>query len=326
MAKKQRTLEQLRAEIDRIDEQLHALMIERAAVADEVRMAKGEPRISVRPAREARILYTLVERHKGAFPKPILIKIWRELIAGMLSLEGPFFVAVFTNDEEQGYVDLARDQYGTFTPLSRHATVSGVIDAVRNEDASLGVLPFPTAEGAAAWWRHLMAPDSPKVVCRLPFFGPANTPGSQLDAMVICKTPAGESGRDRSLIAFEMTARVSLTRLRDTFEKHGMPADILIDRSKSDRDDDIYLADIAGHVIGDDPRLTAINETLKEAINWFAFLGAYAEPLRADELKSNVGKRRGVDRRRKPRDGKERRKRDIGVSGRTKAAKSRTKT
>jgi len=318
MAKKQRTLDELRAEIDRIDEQLHALMIERAAVADEVRHAKGEPRISVRPAREARILYTLLERHKGAFPKPILIKIWRELIAGMLSLEGPFFVAVYSSDEEPGYVDLARDQYGTFTPLSRHATVSGVIDAVRNEDASLGILPFPTAEGAAAWWRHLMTPDSPKVVCRLPFFGPANTPGSQLEAMVICKDAAGESGRDRSLIAFEMTARVSVTRLRDTFAKHGLPADILIDRSKNTESDDIFLADVGGYVRDDDSRLIAVNEELGEAINWFAFLGAYAEPFTAEELKSEVRVRRGVDRRRKPRESNDRRKSDVGVTGRTK--------
>ncbi|MEQ8665546.1 MAG: chorismate mutase [Rhodospirillales bacterium] len=315
MAKKQRTLDELRAEIDRIDAELHQLMIARAAVADEVRHAKGEPKISVRPAREARILYTLVERHTGAFPKPILIKIWRELMAGMLSLEGPFFVAVYCPENEAGYIDLARDQYGTFTPLSRHATVSGVIDAVRNEDASLGILPFPNHDGAAGWWRHLMTPDSPKVVCRLPFFGPANTPGSQLEAMVICKNAAGESGRDRSLIAFELSARVSLGRLRSVFEDHGLPAEILIDRSKN-ASDDIYLADIEGYVEADDERLVQVNETLKDAIGWFAFLGAYGTPLTAEELASDSAVRRGVDRRRKPRESSDRRTRDVGVAGR----------
>lgn len=317
MAKKQRTLEELRAEIDRIDVELQALMIERADVADEVRQAKGAPKISVRPAREARIIYGLIERHKGAFPKPILVKIWRELMAGMLSLEGPFFVAVFCPEDETGYIDLARDQYGTFTPLSRHATASSVIDAVRNGDASLGILPFPTAEGAAAWWRQLLTPDSPKVVCRLPFFGPANTHGSQLDAMVICKDPAGECGRDRSLIAFEMTARVSLQRLRSVFADNGLPAEILIDRS-SNAGDDIFLADIAGYVSADDERLIAVNETLKDAINWFSFLGTYGEPLTAAELAANVDTRRGVDRRRKSRDSNDRRRTDVGIKGRKK--------
>lgn len=324
MAKKHRTLDELRAEIDRIDVELHRLMIERAAVADEVRHAKGAPKISVRPAREARILYQLVERHTGAFPKPILIKIWRELMAGMLSLEGPFFVAVYCPENESGYVDLARDQYGTFTPLSRHATVSGVIDAVRNEDAALGILPFPNHDGAAGWWRHLMTPDSPKVVCRLPFFGPANTPGSQLEAMVICKNAAGQSGRDRSLIAFELSARVSLARLREVFEENAMPAEILIDRS-SNASDDIYLADIEGYVEADDPRLLQVNEALKEAIGWFAFLGAYAKPLTAEELASDGDVRRGVERRRKPRDTKDRRNRDLGVGGRKAKAAAKAK-
>ena len=325
MAKKQRTLDELRDEIDRIDVELQRLMIERAAVADEVRQAKGEPRISVRPAREARILYALIERHTGAFPKPILVKIWRELMAGMLSLEGPFFVAVYCPENETGYIDLARDQYGTFTPLSRHATVSGVIDAVRNEDASLGILPFPNHDGAAGWWRHLMTPNSPKVVCRLPFFGPANTPGSQLEAMVICKNAAGESGRDRSLIAFELSARVSLGRLRTVFEENGLPAEILIDRSRN-AGDDIYLADIEGYVEADDPRLVTVNEALKDAIGWFAFLGAYGKPLTPEELANDGDVRRGVDRRRKPRDSKDRRSSDVGVKGRKLASATQSKS
>lgn len=284
MTKKHRTLDELRAEIDRIDVDLHRLMIDRAAVADEVRQAKGEPTISVRPAREARIIYSLMERHEGAFPRQILIKIWRELMAGMLSLESPFFVAVYCTDDEQGYIDLARDQYGTFTPLKRQATVSGVIDAVRNEEASLGILPFPSAEGPGAWWRNMLSPESPKVVCRLPFFGPANTPGSQMDAMVITNDAAGESGRDRSLIAFEVGKQLSVQKLRDVFAENELDAEIVVDRSASSADD-IFLADLKGYVEEDDDRLNAINTALSDAISWFAFLGTYAEPLREDELK-----------------------------------------
>lgn len=320
MTKKKRTLDELRAEIDRIDVELQRLMIDRASVADEVRLAKGEPKISVRPAREARILYSLMERHSGAFPRPILVKIWRELIAGMLSLEGPFFVAVYATEDESGYIDLARDQYGTFTPLTRHATISGVIDAVRNEDASVGVIPLPTVDGQGAWWRNLLAPESPKVVCRLPFFGPANTPGSQMDAMVIAKEPAGESGRDHSLIAFELGKQVSLQKLRKVFAEHGLSSAIVIDRSDTTAND-VCLADIEGYVTHDDERLADINETLKEAINWFAFVGTYSEPLTKDELKPDVKTRRGTDRRRKQRESGDRRKSNAGVKARSKSTR-----
>lgn len=52
-----RSLETIRAELDEIDERIHALVVRRAGLADEVRHAKTDTgAAALRPAREAQML------------------------------------------------------------------------------------------------------------------------------------------------------------------------------------------------------------------------------------------------------------------------------
>ena len=130
MATDKKLLATLRREIDRIDESIHALIIDRTKIVEKVRNAKRDEKIKIRPAREAEILYRLMARHRGGFPKRELARIWRELIVATLSFEGPFSVAVYAAEDAAGYWDLARDQYGSFTPMTRHASARSVVDAL----------------------------------------------------------------------------------------------------------------------------------------------------------------------------------------------------
>jgi chorismate mutase len=56
----------------------------------------------IRPSREAEVLYRLMERHKGPFPKQEIARIWRELIEATSSLEGPYSVAENQPEHEPG--------------------------------------------------------------------------------------------------------------------------------------------------------------------------------------------------------------------------------
>ncbi|MBL4691120.1 MAG: chorismate mutase, partial [Rhodospirillales bacterium] len=116
----------LRQEIDAIDNSIHDLIMKRTRVVERVRKAKHNDKIKIRPAREAEILYRLLVRHEGPFPKQELARIWREMIVATLRFEGPFSVAVSVGDDEADYWDLARDQYGSFTPMTRHVSPRGV--------------------------------------------------------------------------------------------------------------------------------------------------------------------------------------------------------
>ena len=64
-----KSLEKLRQEIDRIDDTMHDLLIQRSQVAEKIGELKGDGAVSLlRPGREAEILRRIVSRHQGKFP------------------------------------------------------------------------------------------------------------------------------------------------------------------------------------------------------------------------------------------------------------------
>ncbi len=110
MATSTSALDDLRRRIDQIDDQLHDLIMQRAEVVEAVARAKKRAGIAtVRPGREAALLRRLVERHRGRFPRTVLVRLWRELISGAISLQGEFAVAVYAPGGLPDYWDLARD-------------------------------------------------------------------------------------------------------------------------------------------------------------------------------------------------------------------------
>ena len=141
-------LEALRWKIDAIDTSIHDLLMRRTDVVGKVRDLKRSYRIKIRPSREAEILYRLVAEHKGLFPKRELVRIWREVIVATLSMEGPFSVAVHMPEDGGGVWDMARDQYGSSTPMTAHASARRVIEAVQSQKATVGVLPLPRRDDA----------------------------------------------------------------------------------------------------------------------------------------------------------------------------------
>src|SRR5258707_15652881 len=64
------SLTDLRREIDRIDEAMHGLLIERSEIIDRlIKVKKTQEKGSAfRPAREADMMRRLVDRHKGILP------------------------------------------------------------------------------------------------------------------------------------------------------------------------------------------------------------------------------------------------------------------
>ena len=77
------SLADLRREIDRIDETMHALLIERGQIIDELIAVKKsqETGSAFRPAREADMMRRLVERHHGSLPLDTVESIWRVIIS-----------------------------------------------------------------------------------------------------------------------------------------------------------------------------------------------------------------------------------------------------
>src|SRR6202047_2184262 len=131
-------LAELRHRLDEIDDKVHDLLIERGEIISMVAASKRDGKLAAfQPGREAEIVRRLVDRPHGDFPVATLVRMWREMLAATVRLQSPFSVAVFAPIEAQGFWDLARDHYGSNTPMSAYREVGPGIRGVTEGDVEI---------------------------------------------------------------------------------------------------------------------------------------------------------------------------------------------
>jgi len=176
MTKPPPTLADLRREIDRIDEAMHRLLMERGDIINTLIATKktAESGSAFRPAREADMMRRLVERHHGILPLDTAESIWRVIIATFTYVQAPFSVHADLSAGEAAMRDSARFHFGFTVPFITHIGASGVVAAVAASRGDLGLVRAAGASGA--WWTALEADDTPKIIARLPFVERADHP------------------------------------------------------------------------------------------------------------------------------------------------------
>jgi chorismate mutase len=199
------TLDDLRLEIDRIDEAMHRLLIERGAIIDELVRVKrtDETGAAFRPGREADMMRRLVERHSGRLPFSAVEHIWRTIISGFTHVQAPFSVHVDGSMDAYGMRDLARFQMGFDVPVVMHESPESVIAAVAGSQGDLGLIGLGAAR--SAWWDMLGREGQPQVMARLPFLNYENRPAG-MDAVVIAKPLGDAAADDMAVVSFDLAA------------------------------------------------------------------------------------------------------------------------
>ncbi|MEN3379604.1 MAG: hypothetical protein V7604_4959 [Hyphomicrobiales bacterium] len=172
------TLADLRGEIDRIDEAMHRLLMERGDIIDTLIATKktAESGSAFRPAREADMMKRLVERHHGLLPLDTVESIWRVIIATFTYVQAPFSVHADLSPGDAAMRDSARFHFGFTVPFISHIGASGVVAAIAASRGDIGLVPAMTATGP--WWAALEADDAPKIIARLPFVERADHPAA----------------------------------------------------------------------------------------------------------------------------------------------------
>ncbi|MGZ3409769.1 MAG: chorismate mutase [Xanthobacteraceae bacterium] len=170
MTSKTPSLADLRAEIDRIDGEMHALLMERGEIIGTLIKVKGtaESGSAFRPAREADMMRRLVERHHGILPLDTAESIWRVIIATFTYVQAPFKVHADMSAGDAAMRDSARFHFGFTVPFVTHIGAAGVVAAVAASQGDLGLVPAHAVAGAPAWWTALEG-GGPKIIARLPF-------------------------------------------------------------------------------------------------------------------------------------------------------------
>jgi chorismate mutase len=174
------SLADLRREIDRIDEAMHALLMERGEIIDRLIAIKQtqESGSAFRPAREAQMMRRLVDRHAGILPLDTVESIWRVIIATFTYVQAPFSVHADLSAGEAAMRDSARFHFGFTVPFVPHMGAASVVAAVSDSKGDLGLVPAFAAAGAGAWWNALEFDAAPKIIARLPFVDRADHPAA----------------------------------------------------------------------------------------------------------------------------------------------------
>ena len=262
-------LQALRAEIDALDDAMHDLLMRRAAVV--ARMAGSRAKTGagspLRPGREAAVLRRLLERHEGALSRGAMVRIWRHIFMAHTAIQGGFTAAVAASNGGAPSLALAREHFGTQTPLRASATPAQALAAVSTGEASVAVLPAPSGEGEGAWWQSLEAPRL-SIVARLPFLADAARADA---ALVVAPVPPDASGQDRSLLRLEGSADASRESFARMLTEAGLTGRILYLARQDGRS--LALAEIDGFIAAGDERLAALRCVL---------LGTYAVPVAGD--------------------------------------------
>jgi chorismate mutase len=186
------SLADLRKEIDRIDEAMHQLLIERGDIIDRlisVKRSQDTGTSAFRPAREAEMMRRLVKRHKGILPLDTVESIWRVIISTFTYVQAPFSIHADLSAGDAHIRDSARFHFGFTVPFVPHMGAAGVVAAVSESKGDLGLVPAFDIASAGAWWSALEFDAAPKIIARLPFVERPDHPAA-LPVYVICRVAA----------------------------------------------------------------------------------------------------------------------------------------
>jgi chorismate mutase len=176
------TLAELRQNIDRIDETMHRLLMERGTIIERLIEVKktSDSGSAFRPGREASMMKALAERHAGLLPLDTVESIWRVIIATFTYVQAPYAVHADVSGGDAPMRDAARFHFGFTVPYLMHPSADAVIEAVAASRGDLGIFRLNQGASSGAWWRTLAEGDRPKIIARLPFIErpdhPAGTP------------------------------------------------------------------------------------------------------------------------------------------------------
>jgi chorismate mutase len=172
------SLDELRKEIDTIDEGMHRLLMQRGDIIDRLIRVKQTQEVgsAFRPAREADMMRRLVQRHRGILPLDTVESIWRVIISTFTYVQAPFSVHADISIGESTMRDSARFHFGFTVPYVSHFSAAAAVEAVAKSKGDLALVSATSSR--SPWWIALEASGAPKIIARLPFVERADHPAA----------------------------------------------------------------------------------------------------------------------------------------------------
>jgi chorismate mutase / prephenate dehydratase len=141
------SLDDLRKQIDAIDEELVAILNRRAEIVVQIgrlKSAEGTPIYA--PDREKAVLDKIRKANKGPLPDKTLVAIYRELMSGSFALEKPLRIAYLGPQGSFSHL-AAVGKFGASVEYEPVSDIRGVFEEVSRERVDFGVVPIENSVG-----------------------------------------------------------------------------------------------------------------------------------------------------------------------------------
>ncbi|MBR1944695.1 MAG: chorismate mutase [Alphaproteobacteria bacterium] len=273
-------IEELRRQIDTVDDQMHDLLMRRVSLAEQIGRLKAEetgqkPSFAMRTKREIEIMRRLWNRHKGGMDKYVMIRIWREIISACVALQSPVTIAVFMPERGMGNLEIARDYFGTYTPMLSCRSVNLVLKELTQGEANVAILSL-NDDKQTCWW-YSVAQEykrSVNIFLKLPLVGD-HRHGDGRSVYALSKQPFEETGEDKTLLVAETDGTLSLSTLDLVLKAGGIATNAICDSYMPDMMRKAYLFEVEGYLSDKDKRLSTVVEKENGKITMLRVIGGY---------------------------------------------------
>ncbi len=157
----------IRNQIDSIDQQIQALINQRAECAQqvaEIKIRAGETEHFYRPEREAQVLMEIKKRNKGPLSDDSMAHLFREIMSSCLALERPIKVAFLGPAGTYNHA-AASKHFGSFVDQYPVDNIEDIFRCVETGEAHFGVAPIENStEGVISHTLDLLI-NSSLIIC-----------------------------------------------------------------------------------------------------------------------------------------------------------------
>ena len=263
-------LEELRKEIDELDEEIVRLVGRRAEIARKIGEIKEAEDLSAYSPERERAVYEKITSHEGGpLPGSCIRAVYCEIMSGAIALQKETTVVYPGPPDSFGHM-AAREKFGASVDYLQCPDVARVFEAVSRNQADYGVVPaeatleFPAGERSVTVISEAFAPAAER---------PEGSAENEARFFVIGKQSPRPTGRDKtSLVIRARDEAGALQRILKPFAERGVGVNLTRIESARTRECS-FLVDLDGHI--EDERVRdalAEAEALAEEV---AVLGSY---------------------------------------------------